>query len=178
MSRFFFGVVPPEYLQAPVELFRGRWGHPHHNVEPHVTVKSPFPWTADPAVLLAPVRRACAAQAPFSLRLGMPGRFPDAGVLYLAVEGAALHGLHRSILEALDGLVPRDPRGHEGDGYHPHLTLAVMRFGIDAVGMDAMEREAADAFAGLEPFPVRALRCYRREKAEDRWQRCCDLPLE
>ncbi|HEY3368054.1 MAG TPA: 2'-5' RNA ligase family protein [Symbiobacteriaceae bacterium] len=177
MSRYFFGVAPPTAMEARLEVFRGRWGHPHHDVEPHVTVKAPFVWNQEPALVLGPVRMACNGLLPFPVRLGAPARFPDAGVLFLSVESEGLPLLHRAVVEALAGLVEQDRRGHEGEGYHPHLTLAVSRFGIDPAGLAAMEREAALELAGLEPFTVRSLRCYCRNGGRDRWEPLCDLPL-
>jgi len=175
VTSFFLAVVPPEALGARIEAFRTRWGNPHHKVEPHITIKAPFPWTAEPEALLAPLGAVCSTMAPFEVRLGPSSRFAEARVLYLTVHSPALHQLHTGAVGALTGLVPVG--GHEGEHYTPHLTLAVGRFGISPEGLDHMEREAAIELGGLPAFPVTALRCYRRAKAEERWQPMVDLPL-
>lgn len=176
MSRYFFAVVPPEPTLGAIESFRARWGHPHHNVEPHITIKAPFQWPGDPETFLAPVRAACASQSPFKAKLGAPARFGDA-VLYLGVCGPVIHQLHSVVVQALCPFAPADRHGHEGDAYTPHLTLAVTRFGISAVGLDYMEAEAREAFAYNPDFLVTHLRCYHREGKDDRWLPLCDLPL-
>lgn len=177
MSRYFLAVAPPEPLHSRLEAFRSHWGSPHHPVEPHVTVKVPFAWEHDPEPFLAATRTACRGTPVFQARLGGTDRFPAAGVLYLTVVSEGLISLHRSVVAALDGIIPLDAHGHEADGYTPHLTLAVSRFGIDDAGLDAMESEALGELAGLPPFAVTALRCYRREASEERWQPFCDIPL-
>lgn len=177
MPAFFLAVTPPAAVTAPVEALRARWGNPHHRVEPHITVKIPFPWAPDPEGFLAPVRAACAGVAPFEARLGAPSRFAEAGVLYLSVAAPGLKPLHLAVMRAFAGLVAPDPRGHEGETYTPHLTLAVSRFGITAEGLETMEEEARSALAALPPFMVGALRCYRRERSADPWQPWLDIPL-
>ena len=177
MPRFFFGIRPPEPQHGQIEAFCARWGHPHHKVEPHVTVKIPFAWEGAPEAFLAPVRSACAAVRPFTAALGAPARFPGGQVLYLSVNSPGLPVLHRSVMLALAGLVPVDPRGHEGDGYTPHLTLAVGRFGLDAAGLHRMEQEAAAELGHLPAFPVTSLRCYHRSGPDDWWETFADLRL-
>jgi 2'-5' RNA ligase len=177
LSRYFLGVVPPEPLLTRIEEFRGRWDHPHHHVEPHVTLKIPFAWDQDAMAFLAPVRWACREAGPFDIRLGPTARFPEARVLYLAVEGSGIRALHLTVLGALAPFVPADPLSHEGEGYSPHLTLAVGRFGIDSAGLDAMEEAARFEIARLPAFTVESLRCYRRERPEDPWETFSDIPL-
>ncbi|HWI61386.1 MAG TPA: 2'-5' RNA ligase family protein [Symbiobacteriaceae bacterium] len=175
MSRYFFAVIPPEPAQSAIEAFRARWGHPHHNVEPHITVKAPFQWPGDPEAFLAPVRAVCAAHGPIKVRLGQPARFGDA-VLFLTVESPLLKHLHIDVINGVP--TPGDPLGHEGEGYTPHLTLAVTRFGISADGLDRMEAEArAELTAVTQQFFITALRCYHRQGKDDRWIPLCDLPL-
>jgi 2'-5' RNA ligase len=140
-------------------------------------VKIPFAWEAAPEGFLAPVRTACAAARPFTAALGAPARFAGGQVLYLSVNSPGLKALHLSVTQAMAGLVPVDPRGHEGEGYTPHLTLAVGRFGLDAAGLDHMEQEAAAELGSLPSFPVTSLRCYHRAGADDPWERFADLPL-
>lgn len=174
VTRYFLAVTPPPHLLNRIEAFRARWGHPHHNVEPHVTVKPPFQWPSDD--FLAPVQSACAGLQPFEVRLGAPARFGDA-VLYLTVAAPALKPLHLAIIQALHPFVPADPRNHEGETYTPHLTLAVTRFGISPEGLDRMEAEVRQELADLPPFTVGAVRCYHRVGKDDRWERRCGLSL-
>ncbi|HEY8347971.1 MAG TPA: 2'-5' RNA ligase family protein [Symbiobacteriaceae bacterium] len=176
-QRYFFAVTPPEPLRGQIEAFRGRWGHPHHRVEPHVTIKAPFRWPGRPEEFLAPVRAACRQIEPFEVQLGAPARFERAQVLYLSMTGAGLLPLHRAVKEALRGVIPPDPRVRESHRFVPHLTLAAGRFGIDEEGLDAMEAEARRELTGLPPFTVTSLRCYRWEVGPGRWYPFCDLPL-
>lgn len=177
MARYFLAVAPPEPQLSQVDALRARWGHPHHKVEPHVTIKAPFLWSGAPDQFLAPVADALASIAPFDCRLGGTGRFPGAKVLYLKVAGDGLLPLHMAVVQALAGLLPPDGRpSHEGERYTPHLTLAVGRFGIDVKGLEAMEVEAKAELAALAPFTVSALRCYRWSEA-GRWERHQDIPL-
>jgi len=174
VARYFFAVVPPEPTGSIIEAFRARWGHPHHNVEPHITVRPPFTWPEDPERILSPVRAACAGLSPLQARLGAPGRFAG-GVLFLSVDSPGLTLLHRAVLQALDPLIPVEANRHAGGGYTPHLTLAVTRFGIDRDGLDRMEAEARNELSDLAPFTAAALRCYRRTGKDDRWEPWCDL---
>lgn len=177
MPSFFLAVVPPEGLREQIEDFRGHWGHPHHNVEPHITVKAPFPWQREPEAFLAPLQEACLALKPFEAQLGAPSRFEQARVLYLAVQSPGMHRLHKAVLDAVAGPIPLNPHGHEGEGYTPHLTLAVGRFGISSADLNLMEAEASRELCNLPPFQVAVLRCYRRDRAEERWQPMVDLSL-
>lgn len=177
MERYFFAVAPPSPVLEAIDELRGRYGHSHHKVEPHVTVKVPFTWPGDPEAFLTPVRAACAGVAPFEMGFGGTGRFVEAGVLYLEIPGAGVLHLHLTVVTALTGLVEADSRGHEGGGYTPHLTLAVQRFGIDAWRLDQMEEEAGRLVSSISPFWVESLRCYSRERADHPWQPLVDLPL-
>lgn len=175
MPSFFLAVAPPTPLSARIEAFRTRWGNPHHNVEPHITIKAPFSWSAEPEVFLAPLQKACGALSPFEACSGAPARFSEASVLYLAVHSQAIHHLHTVVVSALGDMVPAG--SHEREPYTPHLTLAVGRFGISPENLARMEQEAVTELAHLPPFRVTALRCYRRTKAGERWQPLVDLPL-
>lgn len=172
MPSYFFAVAPPEPILGAIERFRARWGHPHHNVEPHVTIKPPFPWNGSPDSFLGTLRGALGGLGPFAARLGAPARF-GAGVLYLTVESPGMKGLHLATIAA----VPTGAGAHEGDAYTPHLTLAVTRFGISAEGLGRMETEARAELTAFPPFDVTALRCYHRTGKDDRWEPLCDLPL-
>lgn len=172
MTRYFCAVTPPEPILGAIERFRARWGHPHHNVEPHMTIKPPFPWSESPESFLAPLRPAVAGLRPFRARLGAPARF-GAAVLYLTVDSPGMKGLHLATVSAL----PAGPGAHEGQAFTPHLTLAVTRFGISAEGLDRMEEEARAELTAFPPFDVTALRCYHRSGNDDRWRPLCDLAL-
>jgi 2'-5' RNA ligase len=172
MTSYFFAVTPPEPTLRAIESFRARWGHPHHNVEPHMTIKPPFPWSDAPETFLAPLRPGLAALRPFTARLGAPARFGDA-VLYLTVNSTGMKELHLATIAA----VPTNPADHDGESYTPHLTLAVTRFGISAEGLERMEAEARAELSAFAPFEVTALRCYHRAGKDDRWHPLCDLPL-
>lgn len=176
-ERYFFAVNPPEPLLTQIDDFRGRWGHPHHKVEPHVTIKAPFVFPGRSEEFLAPVREVCRQIQPFEARLGAPGRFTRSRVLYLTMTGRGLAPLHRAVAGALQGIIPPDPRARGPERFTPHLTLASGRFGIDEDGLDAMEAEARVELADLPPFIIRTLRCYRWEGSPGRWHTYCDLPL-
>lgn len=177
-ERYFFAVTPPEPLLGQIEAFRGRWGHPHHKVEPHVTIKAPFLWPGRPDEFLAPVRAVCRQMQPFQAQLGAPDRFVRNRVLFLTMTGQGLLPLYRAVGEALKGILPPDPRtGGGGERFTPHLTLAAGRFGIDDEGLAAMEKEARQELVNLPPFAVTTLRCYRWQGSPGRWHTLCDLPL-
>lgn len=175
--RYFFAVTPPDPLRDAIEAFRGKWGHPHHRVEPHITVKAPFEWPGDPAPVLKAAAEAAGRFRPFEVALGEPGRFERARVLFLTVQSEGLEPLHQAAVEALKPLVPVRPGSHEGGAYHPHLTLAAGRFGIDEAGIAAMEQDARVALGGLPAWANTALRCYRLEPGQPRWQVFRDLPV-
>jgi 2'-5' RNA ligase len=177
LTRFFFAVTPDEPLRNQIELFRGRWGHPHHKVEPHITIKAPFLWQGDPVPVLQAAQYACQEIAPFDVLLGRPAQFPKSHVLYLTVISKTIAQLHHRVVEAIAPLLPTDARGHEGMAFTPHLTLAAGRFGIDVAGLAEMERKAAIELVNLT-FQVTALRCYRWGDADTRWQPYIDLPLQ
>jgi 2'-5' RNA ligase len=177
LARYFFAVVPPEPQNSTIDALRERWGHPHHSVEPHITVKAPFEWHEQPESFLAPVSAACAAVEPFGVSLPGTGRFGEDRVLFLTVAGDGLKALHQAVISALEGLLRADPRAHEGEDYSPHLTLAVGRFGIDAAGMADMERAAQAELADPGTFRVEALRCYAWHAVDHRWVPVCDIPI-
>jgi 2'-5' RNA ligase len=146
-------------------------------VEPHITIKIPFVWRENADAFLEPVRAACASIVPFEAQLEAPARFPGGQVLYLSVQGEGLRPLHLAVASALAGLLPAGSRGHEGEGYQPHLTLASGRYGIPDEGLGRMEEEARAELAGLPPIRVETLRCYLRGGSEDRWDPIADIPL-
>lgn len=176
--RYFLAVTPPGDLQDHIETFRGRWNHPHHKVEPHITVKIPFEWAASAAPFLQAARTACAGIAPFELELGSPDWFASGRVLFLSVDRRHLLPLHEAVIQALEPMVSVQAGGHEGgDRYHPHLTLASTKFGISDAALAAMAAEASKELAALGAFQVTHLRCYRWGQGDRRWIPYQDLPL-
>lgn len=179
MVRYFLAVSPPEPLHSRIETFRKRWGSPHHRVEPHITVKVPFEWAGSLAPVLKAAADGCASIPPFEITLGAPGRFRGARVLFLSLQvPPGLQALHEAAIAALQPYAPVRLGSHEGGrDYHPHLTLASGRFGIDDAGLDAMEAEAGAELGSLPPFAVTSLRVYRWGPGEHRWSQLRDLPL-
>ena len=178
MTRFFAAVVPPDVERRRIEAFRVRWGSLVSPVEPHVTVKAPFVFEAGPGPLLDALGPACARVSPFSVALSGPGRFPGPGVLFLTVDSSALAHLHQTVVRALAPLLPEPATAlHEGEHYHPHMTLAMGRFGATEAILDTMEGEANRELADLPPFSVRSLRLYAKATGDDRWQAVADLRL-
>jgi len=177
MTLYFLGVTPPAPIREQIESFRKAWGSPHHRVEPHVTVKAPFEYPGVPAPVLVAVRQVCAAARPLTMRLGQPGRFGGDRVLFLALTCEGLEDLHQQVLAAVSRFVPPRPGDREGGPYHPHLTLAASRFGIDAAGMAAMEAQARVKLAGIPPFSITSLRVYKKDRNMERWQPMEEIPL-
>lgn len=177
MALYFMAVVPPEPLLSRIQDFRTLWGNPHHNVEPHITVKIPFRWNGPAESFVEPVREVCGALGPLALRLKAPGRFSSSRVLFLSVAGDGLQHLHLAVTSVLAELLPTDEGGRERSEYHPHLTLAVGRFGIADDRLDAMEGDAITALADLPPFRVETVRIYRKLEGPQPWQHFSDIPL-
>lgn len=177
MPLYFLAIAPPEPLLSRIEAFRTRWGNPHHQVEPHITVQIPFRWHGPTAPFLGAAGQAAAMVTPFALQLGAPARFGGGRVLFLTAAGSGLTHLHHAVVGALAELLPAADRGRDPSPYAPHLTLASGRFGISDADMSAMERAAAQELAGLPPFRVSSLRCYRKGEGPGRWERFRDLPL-
>lgn len=175
--RFFLGIAPPEPLLSRIEAFRTKWRNPHHKVEPHITLRPPFDWNGTPSLLLQLARDGCRGVQPLTLSLGATGRFHHSRVLFLSVQsGPELAALERALSTALASIARPDPRSADL-AFHPHLTLASGRFGIDVGGLDAMEQEAATVLADLSPFTVTRVRCYRWCPGDHRWTRFEDLNL-
>lgn len=175
--RFFLAIAPPEPLLSRIEAFRTKWRNPHHKVEPHITLRPPFDWDGNPALLLQLARDGCRRARPFPLTLGPTGRFQRSRVLFLSVQaGPELPALERALTAALSSI--SRPNGRSADlAFHPHLTLASGRFGIDDSGLDAMEQETASVLANLPPFTVARVRVYRWGSDDHRWSRLEDLSL-
>lgn len=173
--RYFLAITPEPGVRGQIEGLRTSWGSPHHKVEPHITVKAPFSWTGDPEVWLAPVRAALAGVGRFPLKLGAPGSFGGQNVLFLTVPSDRPAQVHQAVVSLLYPLLPPDPRVHEGGEYHPHLTMAVKRFGARPELWPQYEREARALAEQLPEFLVGSVRVY--EWRGTRWETLVDLPL-
>jgi 2'-5' RNA ligase len=175
MARFFLAVAPPAPLLSEIDAFRGRWGHPHHKVEPHITIQPPFEWEGSPEPWLQAVYGALRQVAPFPVQIEGTGRFARSRVLFLTPKGEGLGRLHALVTGALADLLPPDDRRRSGQGFHAHLTLAAGRFGITDERIDAMEAEARREPFAAAGFTATSLRAYRW--GDRRWERFKDLPF-
>jgi 2'-5' RNA ligase len=174
MTRFFLAVAPPAPLLEQIDEFRGRWGHPHHKVEPHITIRAPFEWDGSAEPWLEAVRGAIRQVAPFPVQFKGTGRF-GSRVLFLTPVGEGLERLQSLVMAALVDRLPPDDQRRQGQGFHGHLTLAAARFGITDERMEAMDVEAKGEPFATAPFTATALRAYRW--GDGRWERFVDLPL-
>lgn len=174
MIRFFLAVAPPAPLLAEIEAFRGRWGHPHHKVEPHITIQPPFLWDGRPEPWLDLAAGAARQVAPFPVQLQGTGRFARSRVLFLQPVGEGLERLHATVTKALAGILPDEGRRQ---GFHGHITLAAGRFGITDERIAAMEAEAKQEPFATASFTVDSLQVYRWGQGEHRWSRYQDLPV-
>lgn len=159
--------------------FPVRWVEP---AGAHLTVR--FLGGVDAALapaLAVALRAAAGDHAPFALRTGGPGAFPNARnprVLWLGLAGpldrlAALHAATEAALAPL-GFPP------EGRAFRPHLTLGRARQGAAPRDWDGL----AAAFAALHdlpgaPLPVAALQLMRSElgPAGARYTTLATVPL-
>lgn len=176
MIRFFLAVAPPAPLLAEIEAFRGRWGHPHHKVEPHITIQPPFLWEGPTDPWLSVAAREAAQIQPFEVALTGTGRFPRSRVLFLQPEGAGLDRLHAVITKALAPILPDEGRPPR-KGFHGHITLAAGRFGITEERIEAMEAEAKREEFARASFTATHLQVYRWGTGEHRWSRYRELSL-
>ena len=117
----------------------------------HLTLKFLGEVSADSVDdVLASMRRAAARSAPFGLRTGKLGAFPNADaprVLWLGVEGeiAALRRLRDDLEAALAAVgFPRDRRG-----FSPHVTAARVRDRLSSAAAKRLMNAAA-----VRPAPV------------------------
>ena len=118
----------------------------------HLTLKFLGEVSADRVEdVLASMRLAAARSAPFGLRSGNLGAFPNADaprVLWLGVEGeiAALRRLRDDLEAALAAVgFPRDRRG-----FSPHVTAARVRDRVSA----AAAKRLMNASSAVRPTPV------------------------
>lgn len=177
MVRFFLAVAPPAPLLNEIDAFRGRWGHPHHKVEPHITIQPPFLWEGRPDPWLEVAAKVVEQIEPFPVELKGTGRFARSRVLFLQPVGDGLERLQAMVTKALVGILPDDGRRPQRQGFHGHITLAAGRFGITDERIEAMEAEAKQESFATASFRVESLQVYRWGPGEHRWSRYRDLPL-
>lgn len=170
-------MAPPAPLLTEIEEFRGRWGHPHHKVEPHITIQPPFLWDGPVEPWLSVAAQAAVQIEPFPVELTGTGRFARSRVLFLQPVGEGLERLQAAVTKALVGILPDDGR-RQRQGFHGHITLAAGRFGITDERIDAMEQEARREPFATARFAVKSLQVYRWGPGEHRWSRYKDLPLK
>lgn len=176
MVRFFLAVAPPAPLLDEIEAFRGRWGHPHHKVEPHITIQPPFLWEGRPEPWLEVAAKVVGQLKPFPVELEGTGRFARSRVLFLQPVGVGLERLQAAVTKAMVGILPDEGRPQR-PGFHGHITLAAGRFGITDERIDAMEAEAKREQFAAARFEVKSLQVYRWGPGEHRWSRFKDLPF-
>jgi len=106
---------------------------------PHLNLRQPFEWPYEEEALKRALLGLLRGHAPFRVRLGRWGFFPQ-GVVYLrAYGGRAFQRLYH----ALEALAP-PLKEIEGPSYIPHLTLAL-----------GLSSEEAKALAETLPLPRR-----------------------
>lgn len=177
--KYFLGIVPNGDIYHQIQEFRRRVNEKHFNhIEAHITLKAPL-FLGDPNTWLPALRQVCQKTAPLTVRLGPPQFFGHDAVLYLTVHGEGLPALHRQLLSCLRPFERgRDgQRRHEGDDYHPHLTLAMRSFGVSAEEMKRAAEEASRSLASFPPFLVSSVRVYRQAGRGQPWRPFMDLPL-
>jgi len=116
-----YGVLvwPPEDLRAFMEGLQAARGVRGFG-PPHMNLRQPFDWPYEEEALKLALLGLLRGQAPFRVRLGRWGYFPQ-GVVYLrAYGGRPFQGLY----QALEALAP-PLKEIEGPSYIPHLTLAL-----------------------------------------------------
>ena len=135
---------------------------------PHLNLRAPFQTPLRSGALIGACRTAIAEQEAFEVRLLGWRRVP--GIFFLECEPEDdIRGLHRRLLDAL----PSSRGPHDGEGYRPHLTLAL---GV----LPWAEEELWAAVQALTPpvthFSVQALTLTREERGEV--QELHTFPLE
>ncbi|MEZ0348598.1 MAG: 2'-5' RNA ligase family protein [Thermus sp.] len=137
-----YGVLvwPPPDLRAFLEGLQA-----HHGVRgfgpPHLNLRQPFDWPYEEEALKIALEGILRGHAPFRLRFGGWGYFPQ-GVVYLRAYGGTPF---RRLYHALEPLAP-PLKEIEGPSYLPHITLA----------LGLSEAEAKTLAEGLPPPPRRS----------------------
>lgn len=155
-----YGVLvwPPERLRAFLEELQAAHGVRGFG-PPHLNLRQPFEWPYEEEALFLRLKGILRGHAPFRLRLGRWGFFPQ-GVVYLrAYGGGAFRRLHR----ALEALAP-PLKELEGPSFIPHLTLA----------LGLSEEEAQLLVQKLPPPPVSSFTVREvalvKDEGEELWE--------
>ena len=134
-----YGVLvwPPEDLKGFLEGLQAQYGVRGFG-PPHLNLRQPFDWPYEEEALKIALSGILRGHAPFRLRLGSWGYFPQ-GVVYLRAYGGTPF---RRLYHALEPLAP-SLKEIEGPSYLPHLTLA----------LGLSEEEAKGLVQSLPPPP-------------------------
>lgn len=116
-----YGVLvwPPEDLKGFLERLQAQYGVRGFG-PPHLNLRQPFDWPYEEEALKIALSGILRGHAPFRLRLGGFGYFPQ-GVVYLRAYGGTPF---RRLYHALEPLAP-PLKEIEGPSYLPHITLAL-----------------------------------------------------
>ncbi|GAA5334343.1 2'-5' RNA ligase family protein [Thermus hydrothermalis] len=135
-----YGVLvwPPPDLRAFLEALQAEHGVRGFG-PPHLNLRQPFEWPYEEEALKIALEGILRGHAPFRLRLGGWGHFPQ-GVVYLRAYGGSAF---RRLFHALEPLAP-PLKEIEGPSYIPHITLAL-----------GLGEEEARALAAKLPLPFR-----------------------
>jgi len=137
-----YGVLvwPPEDLRVFMEGLQAAHGVRGFG-PPHLNLRQPFDWPYEEEALKLALLGLLRGQAPFRVRLGRWGYFPQ-GVVYLRAYGGRPF---QELYQALEALAP-PLKEIEGPSYIPHLTLA----------LGLSEEAARDLAQSLPPPPRRS----------------------
>ncbi len=137
-----YGVLvwPPEDLRLFLEELQALHGIKGFG-PPHLNLRQPFDWPYEEEALKIALSGILRGHAPFRLRLGAWGYFPQ-GVVYLRAYGGSPF---RRLYHALEPLAP-PLKEIEGPSYIPHITLA----------LGLSEEEAQELAKRLPPVPRRS----------------------
>ncbi len=116
-----YGVLvwPPEDMRRFLEELQALHGIRGFG-PPHLNLRQPFDWPYEEEALRIALAGILRGHAPFRLRLGGWGYFPQ-GVVYLRAYGGTPF---RRLYHALEPLAP-PLKEIEGPSYLPHITLAL-----------------------------------------------------
>ncbi len=126
---YFIALQPPPALSAQITAIKqglaDRWGLRHAlRSPPHITLRSPFRWTAEQRTSQAPgLQHWAATQRPVHIELNGFDCFAPR-VLFIRVEdNPALRQLQQGLMQhlILSGAAPAEAHPRP---FHPHLTLA------------------------------------------------------
>ncbi|APD09800.1 MULTISPECIES: 2'-5' RNA ligase family protein [Thermus] len=135
-----YGVLvwPPPDLRTFLEGLQAQHGVRGFG-PPHLNLRQPFDWPYEEEALKIALEGILRGHAPFRLRLGGWGYFPQ-GVVYLRAYGGSAF---QRLFHALEPLAP-PLKEIEGPSYLPHITLAL-----------GLDEEKAQVLAATLPLPPR-----------------------